>query len=425
MKHMIILFALVTLFFGCTNQTESVEIKSKSDSSSLTLMIYMAADNDLESYALQNLNLMETADYKGINVLVLMDRSEGYDETDGNWTDTRLYKVRKDNAGNAQIVSERLDCPLLGLSTESSTELDMSNPSVLSNFINYVQRKFPSQNYALIIWGHGTGWRYAADQKSGVIENRAVAIDDKTGSYMSVFNLGNAVRNHGLTIIGFDTCFGGVLENVYELKDCADYTVACAGVSPSCGWDYKTLLEQISSEDFEPLQIAHAMAASSPVNTTIFKNANLEQLVNSFERFSKEISRIILTDTERKNTFDLLFNLKSYTYTQYPCDMYLDLAALSDGFIENDDENVRLAAKELKKKISETVCLTNNKVCEIGVHFIPLVSFRTTASVHSSDYIKNQNKKDQCKFIKESKWWVPTLEGNSGSVLDKLFYNGV
>ena len=44
------------------------------------------------------------------------------------------------------------------------------------------------------------------------------------------------------------------------------------------------------------------------------------------------------------------------------------------------------------------------------------------ASVHSYDYVKNSNNTSQCSFVKESRWWVPTEDGNSGSLLDKLFY---
>ena len=40
----------------------------------------------------------------------------------------------------------------------------------------------------------------------------------------------------------------------------------------------------------------------------------------------------------------------------------------------------------------------------------------------TQDYVKDSERIDQCAFIKESLWWVPTKNGNSGSLLDKLFY---
>ena len=76
----------------------------------LTLVVYMAADNDLESYAIQNLKAMEHADFEKMNVLVLLDRSEGFDETNGNWTDTRLFELIHDDSDSNIIVSKRLSC---------------------------------------------------------------------------------------------------------------------------------------------------------------------------------------------------------------------------------------------------------------------------------------------------------------------------
>ena len=127
----------IVIFCSCETQPEIVSVTNKNEKQKLTLMIYMAADNDLETYALQNLKMLEQAEFEKINVIVLLDRAEGYDETDGNWTDTRLYEVQSDKSPDSSIKSKRLLCPQLGLSYSEPTELDMSNPSVLKNFIDF------------------------------------------------------------------------------------------------------------------------------------------------------------------------------------------------------------------------------------------------------------------------------------------------
>ena len=393
-----LLFSLSLL--GCAMQPVKMDVNEKSGKKNLTIMIYMAADNDLETYALQNLKQMERADYRGINVLVLMDRAEGYDETDGNWTDTRLFEVCHDNSGGKNIISRRLDCPVLGLSKDIDTELDMANPSVLDGFIDFCISDYKADNYALIIWGHGSGYK-------------AVAIDDKTASYMSISSLGNAVRGSGFSVIGFDACFGGVFENLYELKDCADFTVACPGVTPAGGWNYGNLLENISSGNVSARSIAEAMAESAAVQTTIFENQKSDYLMGAFENFSKLLAETILTENDRRNIFEELFLSKSYSYSQYPCDMYLDISELADLYIASADQSLAEASVNLKNAVSEA---------GIGIHFIPLTSARTASAVHSSDYIKNPALTNQCRFIKENQWWSPTINGNSGSLLDKLFY---
>lgn len=400
-----------------SDDNEVEEIKK-----SLTLMVYMAADNDLESYALQNLKMMEYAKPEDINILVLLDRAEGYDETDGNWTDTRLFEVCKDSTKGRYIVSKRLDSPMLGLASQENTELDMANPYVLQSFVEFCKENYETDMYALIIWGHGTGWRYAAENYKAKAENRAVAIDDKTGSYMRVSELGQAVRGQGLHVIGFDACFGGTFENVYELKDCAEYTVACPGVTPSGGWNYTGLLEKLTGRELMPIEIAQEMAASSSVKTTIFINEKLESLMNSFENYSRLLAATITSSIDRNSVFNELLNAKTYSYTQYPCDLYLDIYSIADLYTDSFFRELAQASQELKNRVQESAFSLQDEVPGIGIHFIPMIATHVAATVHSSDYIKNQNAIWQSSFVKESLWWVPTIRGNSGSLLDKLFY---
>ena len=80
----------------------------------------------------------------------------------------------------------------------------MGNYQVLKNLVRYVESQYKTEKYALIIWGHGTGWRnsvIAEKSLAGESSVRAVAIDDKTGSYISVSELGKALENSSLSVI--------------------------------------------------------------------------------------------------------------------------------------------------------------------------------------------------------------------------------
>lgn len=423
-----VLAVLLAVFMmaACSNGSSHGKIEDvtpEPEVSKLTLMVYMAADNDLESYALANLKAMERAECDGVKILVLLDRAEGYDETEGNWTDTRLFEVVHDEGNNTAIKSKRLSCPSLGLSENEATELDMGNSSVLRSFIEFGKNSYKAENYALIIWGHGTGWRYRAENISGVETAlvRAVAIDDRSGSYMSVHDLGQAVRNQNLCVIGFDTCFGGVLENVYELKDCAEYTVACPGVTPSGGWDYKRFIEKLTVSSTSK-NIAECMAESSLVSTTVFINSRLTGLFNSFEAFSKELADSVTDSVSQQAVLRKLSGIQSYSYTQNPCDIYLDLLSIAEFYSSDSNVLISLAAKELKNKVKQACLNSEYGNCGVGVHFIPKIASGAMGATHSVDYLKDDSRTDQSAFIKESIWWVPTKNGQSGSVLDKLFY---
>lgn len=61
-----------------------------------TILYYSAADNDLERFMvgdLMEMHLVGSTDQ--VNIVVQMDRIDGYDEVNGNFTDTRRYLVDK------------------------------------------------------------------------------------------------------------------------------------------------------------------------------------------------------------------------------------------------------------------------------------------------------------------------------------------
>jgi len=150
-----------------------------------TFIVYMAADNDLESAAIADLNELEAIrnlDRAPITILVLLDRNPGYDMTNGNWSDTRLFEVKSDPAGlNSTIISTRLDCPQLGLCKDTETELNTADPLVLSRLIDFAKLAYPAAHYALFVWGHGTGWRGGAGAETKPGPMKAVAFDDTHG----------------------------------------------------------------------------------------------------------------------------------------------------------------------------------------------------------------------------------------------------
>lgn len=145
--------------------------------------------------------------------------------------------------------------------------------------------------------------------------------------------------------------------------------------------------------------------------------------MTAFDSFSKRIADSIKNEEQRQAVFNTLFSAKTYKYTQYPCDMYLDIYSMAEAYSKASDRKISEAAELLKESVRETVLSEqSDSGYGIGVHFIPLISAQLTAVSHSVDYIKNPNAINQSAFIRENNWWVPTISGNSGSLLDKLFY---
>ena len=113
-----------------------------------TVMVYISGDNELEPYVVSDIEteLALTGSTGDIQVVVLADRTPGYDSSAGDWTGTLLFHVTpgmKAETGNA---------------TEDWDERNMADPQTLIDFVTWTRDNFPADHYALYFWGHGSGW---------------------------------------------------------------------------------------------------------------------------------------------------------------------------------------------------------------------------------------------------------------------------
>jgi hypothetical protein len=195
-----------------------------------TVLVYMAADNDLETYALQDLNEMEGVTLPtGVNVLMGVDRRPGYDTGDGDWTDARVGTITHD-----------ADRATVGSSLVSVGEVDTGAADTLTGFINWAVLTQPARHYALVVWNHGDGIH-------------GVGFDDSSGGdSLSPAEIRAAIDasipGH-LDFVGYDACSMSLLEQAQAAAPVADIMVAAEDQEPSAGWDYTAWLTLAFSHD--------------------------------------------------------------------------------------------------------------------------------------------------------------------------------
>ena len=128
-----------------------------------TFMVYLDADNDLEKFGIADFNEMETVgSTSDVQIVVQMDRIPGYDATNGDWTDTRRFRVIKDND------TKTISSPVL----QNLGEVNMGDPQSLVDFVNWAKTNYPADHYCLVLWDHGGGWRKPYKYSRRVKENR-------------------------------------------------------------------------------------------------------------------------------------------------------------------------------------------------------------------------------------------------------------
>ena len=214
-----------------------------------TVIVYMDGDNNLEPFALGDLEEMQRAlPAKGVDVIVLLDRAEGFSDADGDWTDARVFRVRKDTQPG--IRSEILQQP---------GELNLGDPAVLQGFLSAAIKTFPAQRYALILWNHGGGWAgHVMDEKAPGVPSG----EDKLTLPKLRAAVAGALKEaqlKSLDLIGFDMCLMAQLETAYEIEGLADIMVGSEAVEPGDGWPYDAVLPLFANRALSTKEIARGI----------------------------------------------------------------------------------------------------------------------------------------------------------------------
>jgi hypothetical protein len=459
MKNIMALIFVLTLTVSCqleiindiqgTNNNDDPvkDSQGSSEKRKWTFIIYMAADNDLEAAAIADFNELEAVNYGAspISILVLLDRHNSYDMTNGNWSDTRLFEIKSDPGGLTPTMrSPWIDCPELGLFKNTETELNTSDPMVLSGLINFAKRAYPAEQYALFIWGHGTGWRGGVNNDFLPEPAKAVAFDDSQRQYMSLPSFGRAIAGKGLSLIAFDTCYGALLEVAYQIRNDAKLFVGSEGEIMSTGWDYTALFTNfIRKQSLSISNLGDAIQNQFSEHYASLNNATISQiqlsrvnnLYSRFNDFSGVVAEAI-ADEPAKNAVlnQILHNVESYFFTSFPSDMYIDIldftkktAAIRELITTDTDQQE--AILESANKLEEALALAvpsswakNGTSKKIGVHVIPLQGIAVPAARHELAYIKGSMAIDKSTFVEDSEHWAPNAVPKSDSLLDKLFY---
>ena len=229
----------------------SVEKSISVDGFSWAVFVYMAADNNLEEYALKDILEMQKAVYgRDVDVYVLCDRSTGYSTAHGNWSDTRVGKI---NASTGTSIT---------VDWESWGELDSGDVATLDRFLEWGEVQAAGvDNCALVMWNHGNGF--------------LSCMSDDTGTSMRVNEIAESVSNSDLniTVMGFDACLMGMAEVVSCFDGVTDYLVASEYTEYAGGWQWTDFLSAIDrrSSSFE---VSDAM-----VDVAV-GNYNIESLVS-------------------------------------------------------------------------------------------------------------------------------------------------
>ena len=196
-----------------------------------TILVYSAADNNLEPYLMADNDDMETVGSdKYVDVVVQVDRgkvAEGQvDSGERAWTGARRYHLQKD------AEKGKINSPMLG----ELGQVNMADPDVLADFLEWGVNNYPADNYMLIISDHGAGWTGAiGDDSSGDHEMTWVEVQEA---------LGKVQQRTGakIDVLGYDACLMASAEGAYQVRSVTDFLVASQELEGAEGWPYEGIM---------------------------------------------------------------------------------------------------------------------------------------------------------------------------------------
>ena len=210
-------------------------------------MVFINGKNNLEEYALKDMNEMEKiGSTDKLNIVTQTGRIDGYDDGDGDWKTTRRYYITKDN-DESKLSSKMV---------QEMGKVDMGDWNSLAAFGQWAKQNYPAKKYMLIVWNHGSGWEKSLKARG----NKGISYDDESGNHITTPQLGLALKAIGkIDVYGSDACLMQMPEVDYELKDYADYIVGSEETEPGDGYTYDLFLGPVAAKPaMTPAEVAKA-----------------------------------------------------------------------------------------------------------------------------------------------------------------------
>jgi len=198
-----------------------------------TFMVYLDGDNNLEELGIDDfLEMSSAACPDDVNIVVQFDRIPGYNTTYGDWTTCKRFLVTPGMT------------PTAANATEDVGECNMGDPNTLSDFVDWAMARYPADNYALILWGHGSGWKkkwVPWKDETGIA--RGICWDETSGfDYLTLQETEQALTGKYIDLLGYDTCLMHMIEVAYQVRDYTGIDVGSEEIEPDDGWPYNTIL---------------------------------------------------------------------------------------------------------------------------------------------------------------------------------------
>ena len=341
------------------------------------LLFYLDGDNNLSASYNKIINQIEMgAADENIKIIVLWD--------DLGENNSSYYEIKYDE--NLTSLAPYIQ----GEDVWPQGEVNMGDPSTLSNFVSWAMENYLAQNYALILDDHGSGLG------GGMVD--VTSQDDHLTLNEMKDALDNiTTNNQKIDVLVMNACLMGLIEDGYQFKDSVTYYVSSEDLQNVFYQGYRSTLTSISE-------------SSSPLDTAkIFVDGYADEMrTNNYQHYTMSVAdlshseelKVAIEELASELNFGIslnaikLWNVRSNLVQKFPSqsnyrhgnDIYIDLYHFAELITQEfSDQMVIDSANNLMSALNNYVVYNQSSLLDAhGVSiFFP--------DVKSSYYTESNN----------------------------------
>jgi Clostripain family len=278
-SYHLLLILVALLFCASTGHAQKLEPKR-----SFVLLIYMNG-SDLESkHQLASEDINEIIhSYKNVDdhfaTVILHGGTKKWHLSVPISSDSLTYsKVTKDGFEKVKVIANK----------------SIGDPSTLVDFIAYSKKNFPAERYGLIFWNHGRGSVHGFGYDELFPEDISLSLREMGEAFA---DLKHSQNDLSLDFIGFDACLMATIETATVLAPYAGYMVASQELEPGNGWNYKYIINSLSTNpNLSTTQLLEGIAKSyiDAYSSQPYLQATLSVIVlNKIDALNLSVGKLI------------------------------------------------------------------------------------------------------------------------------------
>ena len=309
-----------------SNTSETITYPQKSafqpnSDATWLVMIYLDADIDYEWGPMDSIHELESGfvEDSNVEVVFLVDRVDGADQSYGDWTGTRLYRLRHDD--DPMTIGSEL--------VADWGEKNMGDNATLREFVTWTTETYTADKSALVLFNHGGAL-------SGICWDWSSYHD-----HLTLDEVQQAMSGFHVDLLVAEACSMAYLEIAYEWRTFTDYFAASELSVQIEAYDYEAVLRELcENPSMEPWALGElfgqtyydSMEYSYYKTFSVINCTNLEEVKSEINTLGSKLLNIISENiTELSN---LRYEMRS-DYLARTVDMGNMIDVLKEGFITN------------------------------------------------------------------------------------------